>query len=1357
MRARFYKNLPLLNQHRFGCLWLWLLNATFLCFQPGFMSAQSKENLSIKAEGTPFFRFYQPQEFNASRQSWSIVQDQRGIILVANSQGLLSFDGLDWQLIPTPNGGLVRSLAMDESGVVYYGGKNDFGYLSSDSLGHLQLKSLRGAIPADIDDFRDVWTIQASGERLYFHSYLHLFVLGSGKNLEQENRSVEVLKTERNIQSIYVLNDTCYFYEEETGMKYFIPGEAAKTVVDGASIKDATIVCILPWFANSNKHKLILCSMRDGLFTMDEQGIAPFALTEEAADLIATDRILHACYLSDGSLGVATSNHGLVVIDEQGRLRHHLDEHNGFPTNDLNFLAPDRQDGLWIATSVGIARVEIPASMNRFATSYGLGHLVHSFGKHNDELYLGTNNGLFVAPSAGAPNFQRVAGPITNVYSIASVQGDLLAAFPYDGIFQATGQGLKRILGNVPIKLQQSRYFPDLVFAGGGSSHFGFSMLLRTPGGWQRILTRPLIMEEIRYVEEESPGIIWLGSRRKGFLRVEIAGLQEVGTQDTLAVTVERYPETLSTSSFRARPYYVHDQLYFASSEGLKRIDRSEAKLLPDSSLGPFLADSLTVVNHLLAGSNKEIWVNYGRKGEEHLNIGRLIPDQNGDYQLQKIPELARGIALTSMFFDSINQMLWLGTPEGVIKYNPAVDRAYLSDFPTLIRSVFCHRDSLIYGGDALDHGTDLPDFNLAYRDNVLRFEFSAASFERSEDNVFQHYLEGFDANWSEWSPERRIDYTNLPEGTYTFRVRAKNPYGVIGQEATFPFTVRPPWYRTWWAYLLYAGLIGWSIWGLYRFQSKRLKLEHRLELEQKESERLKELENFRTRLYTNITHEFRTPLTVILGNAQKLEEQKPDDHAEKKSLSLIRRNGSSLLNLVNQMLDLSKMEHGGLPIHYQQGDIVQYLRYIAESFYSLANANNVMLKVVSNEVKILLDYDEEKIRQIIANLLTNAIRHTPSGGKVVVEAAKTGDQLNIKIADTGTGIPEKDLPHIFNRFYQADEKMPRYGGTGIGLALTRELVKLLGGSITVESKLDKGTTFLITLPIRNNAPLLESQPITKAEHVPNFPITTIKQQIQPKEAPQLLIIEDNLDVVEYLNSCLETDYRLEYAYNGRTGIEKAFESIPDIIISDVMMPEKTGLEVTDALKNDARTSHIPIVLLTAKVDIESRIAGLQSGADVYLAKPFHQQELMVTLENLLDLRRKLQTKYQGMINEDFVEDLENTVVPTDPEQLFLQKLNEAIEAQIDRPELSAEEVAKSIGVSRSNLYRKLSALTGMSFNIYLRTIRLNKAKVLLKDGSLNISEVAYQVGFANHSYFSKHFSKQFGQSPSQMREKLVK
>ncbi|TAD84063.1 MAG: response regulator [Bacteroidetes bacterium] len=644
----------------------------------------------------------------------------------------------------------------------------------------------------------------------------------------------------------------------------------------------------------------------------------------------------------------------------------------------------------------------------------------------------------------------------------------------------------------------------------------------------------------------------------------------------------------------------------------------------------------------------------------------------------------------------------------------------------------------------------------LSYRQNFLNIAFSALEFTNPGQNQYRYQLisrqfftSAANNKWIDLRQKNTVSLADLPPGHYTFKVQGSNNDGNWSKEpAVFEFVIQPPWWASWWAYLLYLlGAVAIVV------QMYRTKLGQRLQ--QQEAHRLRELDEFKNRFFTNVSHEFRTPLTVILGTTEQLGDLKQVSEVKEKA-GLIKRSSQNLLRLINQLLDLAKLESSTLTLNYVKGDALPYLRYIAESLHSLANAQNVMLRVESPEKQVVMDYDPERLMQIVYNLLSNAIKFTPSGGQVILKAALEANRLVLSVTDNGAGIPAADLPHIFDRFYQAKNlEKAKTGGTGIGLALTRELVQLLGGTINVQSQESRGTTFSVILPMHQHA-TIAAPPVS-------FPREAAgeKPEITPfennPELPTLLLVEDNPDVVEFLTACLRQQYNLEFAFNGRAGIEKAIETIPDLVISDVMMPEKNGFEVCQALKEDERTSHIPIVLLTAKAGVENRIAGLRHGADAYLAKPFHQKELFATLQNLLTLRQKLQARYRNL---DWATqqqpEPEQPLAPNaspDLQDNFLQKLTAQLEKHLDNADFSVPELAAAMGLSQSQLYRKIKALTDLSTAAFIRRYRLQKGKQLLQTTQLTMAEIAYQVGFTTPNYFSDAFFEEFAIRPNAMRK----
>ena len=645
--------------------------------------------------------------------------------------------------------------------------------------------------------------------------------------------------------------------------------------------------------------------------------------------------------------------------------------------------------------------------------------------------------------------------------------------------------------------------------------------------------------------------------------------------------------------------------------------------------------------------------------------------------------------------------------------------------------------------------GKDLPGrLMLSHRENLLKLEFSALDFTNPPHNQYRYLLKKHSifgrANKDEWvdlSHNHNVQFANLQPGRYTFFVLGTNNDGIWSElPAIFEFTIRPPWWAAWWAWLLYALAFGIGAWIVHRDQLRQ-------RLESQEALRLRELDEFKNSFFTNITHEFRTPLTVILGMAELVEPEVGQE--TKPKIGLIRRNGENLLRLINQILDLTKLESDSLGMNYIQGDVSVYLRYIVESLHSLASAQHVTMKVECQDTEIVIDYDPERLLQIVYNLLSNAIKFTPEGGKVLLRAGLQNFEgfvnFELSVSDTGVGIPPDDLPYIFDRFYQAKNlQKAKAGGTGIGLALTKELVKAMDGSISVESKVGLGTTFTLNLPVSNKAAYIDD---ATRRHPIAPSATPLIEEMFSNTFPTLLLIEDNPDVMKYLADCLSPHFALDFAPDGRNGIEKAIETIPDLIISDVMMPEVDGFEVCETLKNDQRSSHIPIVLLTAKAGVENRIAGLRRGADAYLAKPFHREELLVTLDNLLDLRKKLQARYGSMdINPSMSKQL-----PVDQEDAFVKRVKGTILENLSDADFNVDVLCRSLTMSRPQLHRKLTALTGKNITHYIRSLRLAKAKDLLLSSEMNITEVAFAVGFDDPKYFSRVFAEEFGMPPSKL------
>ncbi len=531
-----------------------------------------------------------------------------------------------------------------------------------------------------------------------------------------------------------------------------------------------------------------------------------------------------------------------------------------------------------------------------------------------------------------------------------------------------------------------------------------------------------------------------------------------------------------------------------------------------------------------------------------------------------------------------------------------------------------------------------------------------------------------------------------------------------------------------------------------------------RVKVEQREADRLKELDLVKTRLYSNITHEFRTPLTIILGMAGLIRD-KPGEWVEEGTRK-IENHGRILLHQVNQMLDLSKLESSLMPLRLVRGDIIFLIGQIVDLFRSSAMARSISLRYRPSLTHFFMDYDAEKIVQVLSNLLSNALKYTGEGACVELQAfpSRDGETFEIRVRDNGPGIPKEALPHIFERYYMVNQGNEQaIKGSGLGLALCKELVKLMEGRICVESIHGEGALFYISLPVSTHAPFLDGNGKASMEEGISALLASLHVSVQQEnqgperipngineERPCLLIVEDHPDVVNYLKTMLDPYYHVLTANNGKDGYEAALAHVPDIILTDVIMPEMDGIQMLEILKLDMRTSHIPVIVLSARVDLESRLAGLERGAEAYLAKPFNRDELFIRLKTLVELRRKLHARYSG---SDWINIQGDKHYQMEDE--FIRKVREMMAQNLGNEKFDIPRLSEALSMSRSQLYRKFNTLTNMTIGEYLRTFRLQKAREMLECGRANVSEAAYRTGFRNLSHFSRTFTNEFGHKPS--------
>lgn len=1072
-----------------------------------------------------------------------------------------------------------------------------------------------------------------------------------------------------------------------------------------------------------------------------------------------------------GRVWLGSEGQGIFIYDDEterlAHFRRDPQDPNSLSSNKIRAIHRDRHNRIWIATFNGV---------NIYDPNAKLFHHFESDSEH--EHFFNSEN-----------KWDGLEGPQGNIW-IASRGAGLIK---YDRttndikVYKVEGPSPNETMRNDFIKIE--------------SDHQG-NIWCATASGALYTLNRDT--EKFTFIQakvhgglaKDSRGRIWAGGREGFFVYTDPKSQAVFYDWDTMSGTKLQMPhmpwplEILEDCN--GMIWVSGDFLLFRFNP----VDQSVRQFLKNPEIGGFLALSLD--------RNCGLWMG--------STIGQGLVYLSEAEQKNPAPKFKhwhkQNAAIPHQFIGNIVEdhegKLWFGSPSGITHFDSNAD-TFLTygkeqGFKTNSKTVVLGKDGIIYSagmngigyfhpdrlvnndyppplyltdiqinGHSLVHNDNLPftsplqesityakSIQLKHWQNELTFEFIALNYTLQENNQYQYQLIGYDQELKTIDgSDPKAAYTNLSHGSYTFRLIGRNNDGYKSEEElTFAIYIAPPWWLSWWAYILYTFVAFGILWLIRRSELQRLTAKT-------EARQSRELASLKNRLYTNITHEFRTPITVILGMARQVRDD-PQRWLQKGSEMII-RNGEQLLKLVNQMLDLSKLEEGHLPVQFIRGDLIRHLKYLTDTFKTYADTKGIRLHFLTKVEALQMDYDPEKVQTIVSNLVDNAIKFTPERGDVYlsiarVETVKDDDLLEISIKDNGMGIPTKQLPYIFDRFYQADATYPqegesvrplRDGGTGIGLALTRELVKLMGGSIAVSSQEKIGTEFTIQLPIRQEASVG-----TAEELAPPLPATLTHpsqtkgncitdERIPTDERPLALLIEDNRDVLHYLKSFLAKQYDLDIASNGIEGIEKAIRLIPDIIISDVMMPGKDGFEVVNTLKEDERTGHIPIILLTAKADLVSRLQGLEQGADAYLPKPFDRKELEVRLRTLLKFRQKLQARYRQL---DLTSSAENpTTTKTDG---FIIRLRALVEQHIEDENFGILEICRELGSSRSQLHRKLKALTGKSTSKVIRTIRLQKAKKLLESSNMNVSEVGYSVGFMNRSHFITSFKEEFAVPP---------
>lgn len=1349
---------------------------TLLVFSCSFLllPAQSPgpEFASGKTAGAPFIRNYPPGEYQADGQNWAIVQDRRGLMYSGNSKGVLEYDGVSWRVIETDNKTVIRSLAVDENNQVYVGAYGEIGYLAPDAIGELQFVSLLPHLDKKYLDFSDVWQTIVTSHGVYFATQKYIFRWAKGEMRVWESPTYFLYTTS--------VNDQIYVRQWKTGLMK-MASDSLVLVPGGEQFDKMRISQILP-YPSRGEDQVLVCTQTEGLFLYD--GLSAVPLPTTFGERLKKARLYKSARLPDGGYAFSTMQDGVFIMDEKGNLLHHLNKATGLQNNTAWCLYPDQQGGLWIGMDAGISRAEISAPLTHFTELEGVEGSVLDIIRHQGVLYIATSMGAYyLDETAGPPGaFKPVSGMPPQCWKLLAV-GQSLFGGTFQGVYEIRGERAYLVTRGYIFHLTRSDQDTNRIFMG---LQGGMGSLYYAEGRWQHEGLIEGISEEIRDILETPDGKLWLTTRYRGVLQLGFPDKFSLQPKITRYDTLQGLPE-----GDRSVAFSTPQGLRFATPRGIYRLDETQGRFLEDPSLIKGFSNGQSPIFFVAADRRKNLLLLI----PEESNSGIALRQADGSYIWDESPLLRIDDSdLSIVYPDPLDENItWFGGIGRLVRHDASAPKNEALDFRAFIRQVIVNGDSLIYGGAGPAQSLGSPP-ELTYGNNSLRLMYAAPGYDNESKNEYQYFLEGYDKGWSNWSAESRKDYTNLPPGDYCFHVRAKNIYQHASPDVVYEFTILPPFYRTWWAYALYALLIAGVLYAIRQYEVKRLSAKHLREMKLLEYDKLKELDQLKSRFFANISHEFRTPLTLILGPLDNLISGTFKGDAAQDYL-LMRRNARHLLRLINQLLDLSRAEAGKMELKARYADIIPFIKRNFFAFESLAKHANISQRFESEMETAMLYFDPDKLEPVLANILFNAFKFTPEEGSVRIkvgreEPADSEGFLQIRIADTGVGIPEEQLGHVFDRFYSPPQSPQRGeaptegllgrnspanpppsvglgGASGIGLALAKELVELHHGQIAVASTPGQGAEFTILLPFGKvhlqdeevvgeetgrPSPGEEISLITDPGEVeligqPLAVLPPLADEEKTEAENIILLVEDNADMRTFIRAQLADGYKVIEAADGRQGMKLALEFIPDLVISDVMMPGMDGLQLCDALKNDERTSHIPIILLTAKADVESRLEGLERGADAYLAKPFNREELLIRSRKLLELRQRLRERYA-------------TLQPPEPatdkglqmEDAFLKKIRQIVEQHLSDVDFDMEQLSRALGMSRSQVFRKVKALTSRSPSLFVRTVRLERAKELLQTTDRSISEIAYEAGFSTPNYFSDTFLEAFGVRPSEFR-----
>ena len=1254
---------------------------------------------------TPYKQVFRTTSVYTGMTLFTGAQDKNKLMYFASTKGLLRFDGTEWQLVYASDY-LIRSMDYDKNTHrMYLGLENDFGFVDLNTNTYTSLASKLKT------PFRGyIWSTYVVGSKVYFASSFTIFV--HNETALKTIRSKTSLSTLKNVGNRLVTNVA------GKGLAY-ISGDSLKTFLGGelfASNKSPHFQML-----QVNEQSFFILAPKDGLYLYKDKQIKK--IDSELSKRSKDHFFYFSTKIDSNRYMFAENGKTYRIVNSEGQLIYSIEN-----TESAFGLFTDSDGDVWSTQVNQVTHYQFSSPTHYLDKN--LGYIFYTDYIKDHVVFL-TQSGVYYLNTTtySLKQEKRISGQLTN---IKVVDGKLFILSD-TGLYETTLKSVKHISKHRALKLFKSENNHLYIIGRNKATIVG-----KSSDGWKEIGRFSTNKRIIQHIVQNKKGQTLLSTLDGKLYTLSIVG-NEATTEKIGFLPIDLNKGDLSLPEGKNTYIYINlfdNGFYIVQNDSVFKYSESENTFLVDRTLKSRFGETLSSIyednEHNLFLSKKPytrkvFWVD---KTTDRFQFDpfyeNIIENRNSLTSFQN---------RYSVYGSDYNHLLAL------------VDRAQIPKSPkplhVYVNRIFANEDSVLFSSYKKKKTGSL---DIESHLNTLTFSYATYRYSRTDAILYQYRLVNSseeNAEWSDWNKEHVVTFHKLDPGAYVFQVRAKDVYDTHSEIEDVAFRIERPWFLSSSMFVVYFLCFAGIVYGCTLFWNRRLIaktkaleciVEERTLTISKQNEALQQTDRIKSTFFANVSHEFRTPLTLILSPTEQL--LKSEQDAEKKQqLQTIHINGKRLLKHVNQLLDITKIDSGEITLNYTHISVDDLITRCIASFETFAKTKHISVRTSIQPIHFPCDI--EKMDDVITNLLGNALKFTPEYGTIDLHLVQDEkNALHLTIKDSGIGIKKDEIDRIFDRYFQGSTDEI---GTGIGLSLVKDFVELHGGTISVSSEEGKGATFKIYIPYKQ----LVVSDVKEPESIPVVSDNTPKAQ-----RPLLLLVEDNTELASYISNALADRFRICIAKDVKEGLTLAKEKVPDIILSDVMMPKMDGIALTNEIKTHMLTAHVPLVLLTAKADIEDKLSGLRIGADDYIAKPFHLEELIVRLENLLENRNRLHEKYQKGDRSLSSKGEESSLSEID--RTFLENAKSLVDQHLSNSDYSPDQFCSDLAVSRTQLYRKLKALTGLSPTLFIRNHRLSRAADYLLEGEMNITEISIRVGFKNMSYFTRSFKEVYSIPPKE-------